>query len=101
MKRGVPVDQTVSDQYQVGEVISSPAYTSTSLTKDFGGNVNFVIHARTGRFIGLQSVSRGEDEVPIPPGAKFKVLDRQTLAPGALDIILDEIDPKIRPKAKN
>ena len=98
--RGETVAQDVSRKYQVGEVITFPAYTSTSLTKAFGGSVNFIIHTKTGRYIGMHSRSQSEDEVLIPPGAKFKVIDRKMPNPHSVEFILDEIDPKIRPKSR-
>ncbi len=100
VKRGADIPKEVSDKYQVGEVLSFPAFTSTSISTGFSGNVRFVIHSRTGRYIGMHSNFQNEDEVLIPAGSKFKVLDRQEDEKGNLEIVLSEIDPKIRPLAK-
>ncbi len=99
VKRGTSVPNEQLAVFEVGKMISFPAYTSTSLTSGFSGNLKFVIHSKTGRFIGVHSGIQSENEVLIPPGAKFKVLDRKE-GYDNVELVLEEVDPKIRPKSK-
>ena len=99
VKRGTTLPKDKLNEYQVGKIISFPAYTSTSLSNGWGGNAKFVIHTKTGRYVGAHSAHPSEDEVLIAPGTKFKVIDRKETNVD-VEFVLDEIDPRIRPKAK-
>ncbi len=92
VRRGTNLPKEAVEEYQVGKVILAPAYSSTSLTGGNFGNARFIIHTKTGRFVGAHSRYPSENEVLIAAGAKFKVIDRKEFGAG-VEIVLDEIDP--------
>ena len=61
-----------------GKVKTFKAYTSSSKKKGFcwSGNVKLKIKSKTGRFIGMMSRYKNEQEVLFLPGTKFKVTKR-------------------------
>ncbi|EQC50508.1 ADP-ribosyltransferase [Bacteriovorax sp. DB6_IX] len=63
-------------RFGVGKIKTFKAYTSTSKKKDFcwKGNVKFRIKSKTGKFIGMISAYKSEQEVLFPPKKKFKVI---------------------------
>jgi hypothetical protein len=99
VRRGTTVNPSELEKYREGEVVTFPAFTSTSLGSGWNGNIKFVIRSVTGRYVGSLSSVYGEDEVLFPAGAKFKVLARKDVS-GVAEVTLAEIDPKIRPGRK-
>lgn len=61
-----------------GKVKTFKAFTSSSKKKGFcwSGNTKLIIKSKTGRFIGMMSRFKNEQEVLFLPKTKFKVLKR-------------------------
>lgn len=86
--RGTNVPADVLDRYQPGQVVTEPAFTSTTTLRAvaegpaFVGNVEFRIFSTTGRDISSFSMYPDEHEILFPPGAQFyvvgKTVDPQT-----------------------
>lgn len=79
--RGMSVDKTTVAQlkqfYRVGAVVEETQFTSTSNAargSGFGGNVRYRIHTKTGRDVKPISSFKGEEEVLLAPGTKYRVL---------------------------
>jgi hypothetical protein len=95
--RGTNVPQEVLDGYKPGEVVSEPAFMSTSTnpavaqSPTFAGNVEFRILSTTGRDISSLSLFPGEQEILFPPGAKFYVLSK-TVDPQTGRTIIEMIE---------
>lgn len=67
---------SVLNQNQIGNVVSDPAFMSTSATEPFAGNININIKGTSGKDINFLSQYPNEAEVLYPPGTKFKVVNR-------------------------
>ncbi|AKQ63384.1 hypothetical protein A176_000296 [Myxococcus hansupus] len=80
------------DAYTKDAVITRDAFTSTAKNPDskFDGDAILEIKTKTGRDIQGASLKPGEEEVLIPPGATFKVLERDDKGP-ILRLKLEEI----------
>lgn len=86
--RGTNLPADVLDQYRPGEIITEPAFTSTSTdhtvaqSPTFAGNTEFRIWSTTGRDVSSVSTFPGEQEILFPAGSKFyvvsKIVDPQT-----------------------
>ena len=63
------------NSWGVGKIKNFKAYTSTSKKKDFcwSGNTKMYIKSYTGKFIGMISAYKSEQEVLFKPKTKFKV----------------------------
>ncbi|MBV8993467.1 MAG: hypothetical protein JO287_07140 [Pseudonocardiales bacterium] len=61
----------VLDKYQPGTIVNEPAFTSTSKSQPYSGNVKFVIQSSHGKDISPLLV--GQQEVLFPPGNTFVV----------------------------
>jgi hypothetical protein len=63
------------NSWGVGRIKNFKAYTSTSKKKDFcwAGNTKMYIKSYTGKFIGMISAYKSEQEVLFKPKTKFKV----------------------------
>lgn len=63
--------------YKVGAIVEETQFTSTSdasAGSGFGGNVRYSIKAKTGRDVRKISSFKGEQEILLVPGTKYKVL---------------------------
>ncbi|WP_255208368.1 MULTISPECIES: ADP-ribosyltransferase domain-containing protein [unclassified Myxococcus] len=80
------------DAYTKDAVITRDAFTSTAKNPDakFDGDAILEIRTKTGRDIQGASLKPGEEEVLIPPGATFKVLDRDDTG-SILRLTLEEL----------
>ncbi|AEI64621.1 ADP-ribosyltransferase domain-containing protein [Corallococcus macrosporus] len=80
------------DAYTQDAIITRDAFTSTAKNPgaSFEGDAILEIRTRTGRDIQGASLKPGEEEVLIPPGATFKVLDRDDTGT-TLRLTLEEI----------
>lgn len=86
--RGTNLPADVLEQYRPGEIITEPAFTSTSTdhtvaqSPTFAGNTEFRIWSTTGRDVSSVSMFPGEQEILFPAGSKFyvvsKIVDPQT-----------------------
>lgn len=86
--RGTNLPADVLEQYRPGDIITEPAFTSTSTdptvaqSPTFAGNTEFRIWSTTGRDVSAVSMFPGEQEILFPAGSKFyvvsKVVDPQT-----------------------
>lgn len=67
-----------------GKVKTFKAYTSSSKKKGFcwSGNTKLKIKSKTGRFIGMMSAFKNEQEVLFPPKTKFRVISRKKAKKG-------------------
>jgi uncharacterized protein YukE len=83
--RGTDIPASMLDDYQVGRVVSDPAFLSTSeseaVAQGFrsrnGGNAFFEVHGATGRNVApLSQYGSGEAEVLFRSGTRFEVLDK-------------------------
>lgn len=76
--RGISVSDSQLDdlltRYEPGQVVSDPAYTSTSTDTPFAGNVQMVIDSQQGG--DLRSISGDKNEVLFPRDTPFRVTDR-------------------------
>lgn len=76
--RGFSVGESQLDdllaRYEPGQVVSDPAYTSTSTDTPWRGNVQMVIDSQQGR--DLSSMSSAESEVLFPRDTPFRVTER-------------------------
>lgn len=93
--RMVALSDTIIDKYQVGEIITFPAFTSTSYDKDVkingNENVRFVITHKTGRKIDEISRFSHEHEVLIEAGKQFIVLEKKDVGE-YIEIELEQLD---------
>jgi hypothetical protein len=95
--RGTNLPPEVLDGYEPGEVITEPAFMSTTTnpavaqSPTFGGNVEFRILSTTGRDISSVSMFPGEEEILFPPGAKFYILNK-TVDPQTGRTIIEMIE---------
>ncbi|MFP2956881.1 ADP-ribosyltransferase domain-containing protein [Myxococcus sp. 1LA] len=80
------------DAYTKDAIITRDAFTSTAKNPgaSFEGDAILEIRTKTGRDIQGASLKPGEEEVLIPPGATFKVLDRDDTGT-TLRLTLEEI----------
>lgn len=80
------------DAYTKDAVVTRDAFTSTAKNPSakFDGDCILEIHTKTGRDIQGCSLKPGEEEVLIPPGASFKVLERDDKGP-TLRLKLEEL----------
>ncbi|MCE9667733.1 ADP-ribosyltransferase [Myxococcus stipitatus] len=80
------------DDYITGAVITRDSFTSTAKNLDskFDGDAVLEIKTKTGRDIQGASLKPGEEEVLIPPGATFRVVERDDRGP-VLRLKLEEI----------
>ncbi len=80
------------DAYTKDAIITRDAFTSTAKKPDssFEGDAVIEIQSKTGRDIQGASLKPGEEEVLIPPGATFKVLERDDKG-SVLRLKLEEI----------
>ncbi|WP_426755121.1 ADP-ribosyltransferase domain-containing protein [Myxococcus sp. Y35] len=80
------------DAYTKDAIITRDAFTSTAKNpgSSFEGDAILEIKTKTGRDIQGASLKPGEEEVLIPPGATFKVLERDDKGP-ILRLKLEEI----------
>jgi hypothetical protein len=75
--RGTDVGSELRKKLVPGAIITLSAFTSTSVSQPFGGEDQFVIHSKTGRYIAPLSNSPGEEEVLFDEGTKFRVLSKK------------------------
>lgn len=82
--------ETWLDDYQPGNVVQRPAFTSADLNRPFPGNVQYVIESQHGKSIGGVSVYYpGEVEVLFRPGSDFIVVSRTDVG-GVINLVLRE-----------
>ncbi len=80
--RGTNLPADVLEQYRPGEIITEPAFTSTSTdhtvaqSPTFAGNTEFRIWSTTGRDVSSVSMYPGEQEILFPAGSKFYVISK-------------------------
>lgn len=80
--RGTNLPADVLEQYRPGEIITEPAFTSTStdhtvaLSPTFAGNTEFRIWSTTGRDVSSVSMFPDEQEILFPAGSKFYVISK-------------------------
>ncbi|WP_227834241.1 ADP-ribosyltransferase [Nocardia macrotermitis] len=79
---------------RVGNIVEDPGFVSTSKTRfKWNPNVKLTIKSATGKDISFVRPPgmRGEQEVLIPDGRQFRVLDRQMSPDGVLEVTWQEI----------
>ncbi len=91
VKRGAQLPSEALSKYQVGSVITEPAYTSTSLTSGFSAAHQFVIKSVSGHYVAPYSAHPSEFEVLFSAGAKFKVLQRKEEEGGRIQFVLEQV----------
>lgn len=80
--RGTNLPADALEQYRPGDVITEPAFTSTSRDHTvaqspiFAGNTEFRIWSTTGRDVSSVSMYPGEQEILFPAGSKFYVISK-------------------------
>lgn len=79
--RGASLTAMDVARYELGQVVSEAAFTSTSRAMSvagdgFGGNTLVVVHGRTGRNVEHYSHYPHESEILFDKGTRFRVLDR-------------------------
>jgi hypothetical protein len=90
-----------SDQYQLDQTITFPAFTSASFTEAgaFGGNVLFIIRALSARAIWFLSPNFQEEEALFPTECRFVVVDKEFHSVEEehvkLVIVLEEIEDRV------
>lgn len=95
--RGTNLPAEVLEQYRPGEIITEPAFTSTStdhtvaLSPTFAGNTEFRIWSTTGRDVSSVSMFPGEQEILFPAGSKFYVISK-TVDPRTGRTIIEMIE---------
>ncbi len=76
--RGLKLSLTQLKEFRAGNLVTLPAFTSTSLDIStacgFSGNAMMVIHSKTGRSISDFAQKPEEEEVLMRPGTEFKVV---------------------------
>lgn len=85
---GVNLSKDADLAHQPGQIVSSSAYASASLSGGFSASHKFVIKSKTGRYIGPYSSAFAEDEVLFRANTKFKILERE-----GNEIIMEEVTP--------
>ncbi|TIS65600.1 MAG: hypothetical protein E5W92_19850 [Mesorhizobium sp.] len=92
--RGYRTDdaEALAARYTVGQVVRFPGFTSAAFREEdaFYGNVLFTIRALTARRIWFLAADYYENEVLIPAGRSFQVVD-VTTSYGRAAIFLDEL----------
>ena len=91
VKRGAKTDLEHYDDHLIGQIVSYPGYTSTSVSRGFAGNVRSLILSKTCKYIAPFSMVPQEEEVLCKPGTNFKVIYRQDLKT-LTHLVLEEID---------
>lgn len=86
VRRGTSLAPEARAKYFAGATVLEPAYTSTSIKKQFQGDDQFEIQSATGKYIAPLSANHSEEEVLFRRGTKFKVLKVET----------DSDDPQIQ-----
>ncbi|OBI02513.1 ADP-ribosyltransferase [Mycobacterium scrofulaceum] len=95
--RGTNLPTEVLEQYKPGDIITEPAFTSTSTdptvaqSPTFAGNTEFRIWSTTGRDISSVSMYPGEQEILFPAGSKFYVVSK-TVDPTTGRTIIEMIE---------
>ncbi len=93
VKRGVELPSYRLAQHEVGNIVTYPGFTSTSVGDDFEKKQHyFYIKSKTGRYVGFHSAYGDEWEVLFAPGTKFKVLSREDAGYGRLRFTMEEVD---------
>lgn len=90
--RGTNLPDTVGDTYKIGNIVSDPAYFSTSILIQYPGRYQLKILSKSGRLVDPISQNKGEGEVLFPRGTRFKVLKRENHQEH-INIELEEISP--------
>lgn len=79
--RGIYIDSwdmdNFLDRYSAGAEVTENAFTSSSKSDPFPGNVEFVIEAREGKDLEFLKPYGGMREVAWPPGGRFEVSNRE------------------------
>lgn len=91
VKRGGNLPPAILATHNVGNIVTYPSFTSTSVGYGFDGDHTFVIKSKTGKYIGPLSSSPDEEEVLFKSGARFKVLDRKEKSNGEIEFVMEEI----------
>lgn len=95
--RGTNLPADVLEQYRPGDVITEPAFTSTSMdhtvaqSPTFAGNTEFRIWSTTGRDVSSVSMYPDEQEILFPAGSKFYVVSK-TVDPQTGRTIIEMIE---------
>jgi hypothetical protein len=92
VKRGTDLPENVLAIYQPGNIVSDPAFLSTSKKTEYSGPHRLLIHSKTGKDISTFSNFGSEDEVLFRPDVKFRVIKRTTTSDHVIEIELDEVD---------
>ncbi|MGK5088031.1 hypothetical protein WDW86_10780 [Bdellovibrionota bacterium FG-2] len=99
VRRGTTLPPGVLQDHKVGEVVTYPSYTSTSLEFGFPSIHRFIISSKCGRNIEDLASVASEREVLFLPGARFKILDRKEnvhnpMVPNTkqIEFIMKEVD---------
>lgn len=78
--RGINLSDEQVKDFKEGEAVVFSSFSSASRRKQFSEqfskSVGFVIQSKTGKYIQPFSVNKYEEEVLLPPGAKFKVIKK-------------------------
>ncbi len=90
--RGTYLPDDVAEQHQVGNVVTYPAFTSTSKVVDFPMDYKFQIVSKCGRDISQLAWRPREAEVLHLPFTKFKILRRKKLSYKSAFIVMEEVD---------
>ncbi|UXA07806.1 NAD(+)--arginine ADP-ribosyltransferase Mav [Mycobacterium sp. SMC-2] len=95
--RGTNLPADVLEQYRPGEIITEPAFTSTSTdpsvaqSPTFAGNTEFRIWSITGRDVSSVSMYSSEQEILFPAGSKFYIISN-TVNPRTGRTIIEMIE---------
>lgn len=93
VRRGAHLSPEEQAKYVVGNVTEERAFTSTSISKPFGGNTNFVITAigANGAHVKKLSNHAGEDEVLFAARTFFKVTKVDGAPGGTMTVHMEEM----------
>ncbi len=89
--RGADLPPERFAQHRIGEIVTYPGYTSTSLAAGFDKKHRFYILSKTGRYIGDTSNYSTEFEVLFKSGTKFKILDSESVGDHT-NIVMEEVE---------
>ncbi len=87
VKRGAEIHPSLLNDHQVGNVVTYPAFTSTSTGAGFSGSVRYLIKSHSCR--PVPEYINYENEVICLPGTKFKILYRNDVD-GKIDLMMEE-----------
>lgn len=82
---------TIVSNYQVGQIVTEPGFTSASKTLRLAGNLKFYIFSKNFRVLDGLSFNPTEQEVTTIPGTAFKVVGKSQDAEGTWHIKMIDV----------